>query len=67
MSDLVGKKVLIEFDTNHWPIARATYTYEGSDADGYWVRRADGRQRHFPRSLVVSITPVTESVEEPPH
>lgn len=64
---LVGRLVLIEFDTARWPIARATYTYEGSDAEAYWVRRADGVQRRFLREDVVSITPTETDVVEEDH
>jgi hypothetical protein len=64
---LVGKKVLVEFDTTRWPIAKATYTYEGRDTEGYWVRRKDGVQRYFRREDVLSITPVEEDVDEQPH
>lgn len=61
---LVGKKVLIKFNPASWPIAQATYTYEGHDAGGYWVRRSDGVQRYFQREDVVEIIPVEEEVGE---
>lgn len=62
-----GTKVLVEFDTNRWPIAKATYVYEGHDGAGYWVRRQDGVQRYFLREDVVAITPVVEDVAESPY
>lgn len=67
---LVGKKVLVEFNANTWPIRQATYIYEGRDERGYWLRRKDGVQRFFHRADIVRITPVeegTEDVEEQPH
>lgn len=67
MSDLVGKKVLVEFDTSRWPIARATYTYEGADAEAYWLRRADGVQRRMLRSDVVGISLAETDVDEAPY
>ena len=62
---LVGKKVLVEFNTATWPIAKATYTYEGRDEAGYWVRRKDGVQRYFQREDIISITPVVEEDDVP--
>lgn len=56
MSDLVGKLVELEFNTARWPIHKATYTYEGHDEKGYWVRRKDGVQRYFEREDVVGIS-----------
>ena len=64
---LVGKKVLVRFNRASWPIESATYTYEGHDDNGYWVRRSDGRQRYLLRSDVIEILPVEEDVEEAPH
>lgn len=67
---LVGKKVLVEFDTNRWPIHKATYIYEGHDTQAYWLRRADGVQRRMLREDVVSVTlvePGGEDVAEAPH
>lgn len=64
---LVGKKVRVEFNPATWPIHAATYTYEGEDASGYWVRRKDGVQRYFERGDVVAITPVEEDVDEQPY
>ncbi len=61
---LVGKKVLVEFNTATWPIHKATYTYEGRDETGYWLRRKDGVQRFFERGDIVSITPVEEDAED---
>jgi hypothetical protein len=63
---LVGKKVLVEFNTATWPIHKATYTYEGRDETGYWLRRQDGVQRFFERGDIVSITPVEEGEEDVP-
>lgn len=60
-----GIKVLVEFNTTTWPIASATYTYEGHDETGWWVRRADGVQRHFEYGDVVAINPVPEEEEVP--
>lgn len=62
-----GTKVLVEFNTEHWPIAKATYTYEGHDDSGWWVRRQDGTQRYFLREDVVALTPVEEDTPEEPH
>lgn len=64
---LVGKKVLVTFNTKSWPIASATYTYEGHDEKGHWVRRADGTQRHLLYPDVVSVTVTEADVEETPH
>jgi hypothetical protein len=60
-----GTKVLVEFNTAHWPIHKATYTYEGHDDEGWWFRRKDGVQRRFSREDVVSVTAVEEDVPEP--
>ncbi len=57
-----GTKVLVVFGPS-WPIDRATYTYEGRDETGWWVRRKDGVQRHFLFEDVESVTPVSESEE----
>jgi hypothetical protein len=63
-----GVKVLVEFNTAHWPIHKATYIYEGRDETGWWVRRKDGVQRYFAREDVVAITPVAdEEIPEAPH
>lgn len=62
-----GTKVLVTFNPHTWPIHSATYTYEGHDDAGWWVRRADGVQRYFGRNDVVAIEPVAEDVEEAPH
>lgn len=68
MSDLKGKKVVLEFNTARWPIHKATYTYEGHDENGYWVRRKDGVQRYFEREDVVSITLAeNQDIPEAPH
>lgn len=56
-----GTKVEVEFNTDRWPIHKATYTYEGHDERGWWVRRKDGVQRYFEREDVVSVTPVDDS------
>jgi hypothetical protein len=61
---LVGKKVLVEFDSSRWPVHKATYTYEGYDETGHWMRRKDGVQRHFEFGDVVAITPVEEGEED---
>jgi len=63
---LVGKKVLVEFDSSRWPVHKATYTYEGRDETGYWLRRKDGVQRFFERADIVSITQVEEGEEDVP-
>lgn len=60
---LVGKKVRVEFVD--WPIASATYTYEGHDADGHWVRRSDGTQRHLLYRFVTGITVIEDPEIEP--
>lgn len=52
---LEGKKVLVTFDGNRWPVDKATYVYEGADETGYWLRRKDGVQRHMLREDVVGI------------
>lgn len=67
--DLVGKRVLVEFDTSRWPVHKATYIYEGHDAKGYWVRRKDGVQRYFLREDIASITLALDQsdIPETPH
>lgn len=62
-----GQKVRVTFDTNRWPVQFGTYTYEGRDEKGYWLRRADGVQRHFEYADVVEIK-ILESgePEDPP-
>lgn len=65
--DLVGKKVLVEFNTHRWPIHKATYTYEGSDANGYFLRRKDGVQRYFDRQDIVGFSLAETDVDETPH
>lgn len=62
---MIGKKVLVEFNTETWPIAKATYTYEGHDEGGYYLRRKDGVQRYIKRENVVGITEVETDVAEP--
>lgn len=59
-----GTKVLVKFDPLRWPIHQATYTYEGHDENGWWVRRKDGVQRYFLREDVVEVLPVVEDVPE---
>lgn len=61
--------MLVEFDTSRWPVHKATYVYEGHDAEGWWVRRPDGVQRYFLREDIVSMTPVEPdvTVEETDH
>jgi hypothetical protein len=61
---LVGKKVKVEFNTHTWPVQFGTYTYEGHDETGHWVRRKDGVQRHFEFGDVVGITPIGDDAEE---
>lgn len=61
---LVGKKVKVSFDTGRWPIASATYVYEGQDETGYWLRRKDGVQRHMEFADVIGIEPVDEDIAE---
>lgn len=53
---LVGKLVVVEFNTSRWPIHKATYVYEGHDEKGYWVRRKDGVQRYFERADIIGIS-----------
>lgn len=66
---LVGKRVLVEFDTNRWPIHKATYIFEGQDQDGYWLRRKDGTQRYFLRADIASISLAMDQsdIPEAPH
>lgn len=65
MSDaLVGKKVRVEFNPHTWPIHTATYTYEGRDEEGYFLRRVDGIQRHMLFEDVVGITEVETDIPE---
>lgn len=59
---LVGKKVIVEFV--NWPIASASYTYEGFSEGGYWLRRSDGVQRHILKEYVTDIRPVADDVPE---
>lgn len=64
---LVGKKVKVSFDTSKWPIASATYTYEGHNEQGHFVRRADGVQRIFADDVVVGVEVVEEDISEQPY
>lgn len=61
---LVGKKVKVTFNPSSWPIPHATYTYEGRDEKGHWVRRKDGVQRHILFGDVILIEPVEEEIPE---
>lgn len=63
---MIGKKVKVTF-ANNWPIRSATYTYEGFDDKGHWVRRKDGVQRYLNRHDVVDIQPVEEDIDEQPY
>jgi hypothetical protein len=58
-----GRKVRVTFDTNRWPVHHGTYVYEGRDEVGYWLRRADGVQRHFEYADVAEIQVVDDSTE----
>jgi hypothetical protein len=59
---LVGRKVKVTF--TNWPIGEATYTYEGHDETGHFLRRKDGTQRHIAFEFVVGVDPVDEDVPE---
>lgn len=61
---LEGKKVKVTF-AESWPIDHATYTYEGADETGYWLRRKDGKQRHMLREDVVNIELAESEISEP--
>lgn len=63
---LIGKKVKVTFNPATWPIHSATYTYEGHDEGGYWLRRKDGVQRYFERVDIQSIEPTGEEIDEQP-
>jgi hypothetical protein len=58
---LVGKKVRVTFNTEHWPVRYGRYTYQGYDSEGHWVVREDGFQRYLPNRLVVAIDPVDDT------
>jgi hypothetical protein len=66
---LVGKRVVIEFNTSRWPVHKATYIYMGCDDKGYWVLRKDGVQRYFERADVVGISLALDQgdIPETPH
>lgn len=61
---MIGKLVRVEFNTARWPVHFGTYTYEGHDEKGYWLRRKDGVQRFFEREDIVEITVVDEELPQ---
>jgi hypothetical protein len=61
---LVGKKVRISFV--NWPVASGTYTYEGRDEKGHWVRRSDGVQRQLLHEFVTGIEVLPENSNPEP-
>lgn len=55
---LIGRKVRVTFI--NWPIGQATYTYEGHDETGHYLRRKDGTQRHIAFEFVTAVEPVED-------